>query len=365
MLVAGHDEYWTSTIRTAFDTARDRGTNLAFLGANNGYWQVRYANGEQTVVGYKSFADPETDPALQTVRFRELGPPRPECLLEGVQWEGGLRTSGDPPRGYTVVAPAGDPWFAGTGLATGSVLPGLVGPEWDTASCSRPGETRLFHYEGGPANADAVRYTAPSGARVFSAGSLQFAWGLDDYPPRSTGVPNQVFPALQQFVRNALADLTRPASPLVSGQPRRNAVVLLVAPSVDPRIRTVVVRRGSREICRLTTGTCTERGLAGHRTYEYAATAVDEWAESAAEQVRVSVPNTPPAVSLRRVGATVVARAADTDGDRLTYRWRANGKAVQARGSRLHLTTGRYRVTVDVRDGHGGRARATLAVRVG
>src|SRR5262249_37045915 len=157
-------------------------------------------------------------------------------------------------------------------------------------------------------------------------------------PPRSTGVPNQVLPALQQFVRNALADLTRPASPLVSGQPRRNAVVLLVPPSVDPRIRTAVVRRGSREICRLPTGTCTRRGLAGRRTYEYAATAVDEWAESTAEQVRVSVPNTPPAVSLRRVGATVVARAADTDGDRLAYRWRVNGKAVQARGSRLRLT---------------------------
>jgi N,N-dimethylformamidase beta subunit-like, C-terminal len=37
VMVAGHDEYWTSAIRDAFDNALADGTNLAFMGANEGY----------------------------------------------------------------------------------------------------------------------------------------------------------------------------------------------------------------------------------------------------------------------------------------------------------------------------------------
>ena len=32
---------------------------MLFMGANTGYWQVRYENGRRTMVGYKSAADPE------------------------------------------------------------------------------------------------------------------------------------------------------------------------------------------------------------------------------------------------------------------------------------------------------------------
>jgi hypothetical protein len=206
VIVDGHDEYWTSRIRDAFGAARDAGTNLAFVGANIGYWQVRYENDENTIVSYESPADPISDPALQTVQFRGLTPPRPECELLGVQFQESMSSSGDPPRDYRVAPDAlGDPWFAGTGFTDATVLPNLVGPEWDTTRsffgdlCSKPGLKVLFHYEGSPISADAVRYTAPSGARVFSAGSLEFAWGLDDFPPRTTGVPNVVIPGLQQF----------------------------------------------------------------------------------------------------------------------------------------------------------------------
>src|SRR5205807_7488832 len=50
VMVAGHDEYWTKTIRDAFDAARDRGVNLAFMGANIGFWQMRYEDDRQTIV---------------------------------------------------------------------------------------------------------------------------------------------------------------------------------------------------------------------------------------------------------------------------------------------------------------------------
>ena len=55
-------------------------------------------------------------------------------------------------------------------------------------TCRFTSLTTLFHYEGPPGNADAVRYVAASGARVFSAGSLQFVWGLDDF---RTGAPGK------------------------------------------------------------------------------------------------------------------------------------------------------------------------------
>src|SRR5207244_811030 len=100
-----------------------------------------------------------------------------------------------------------DPWFAGTRFTATSTLRGLVGPEWDRVvspkdawTCAFPGLTTLFHYEGEPGNADAVRYVADSGARVFSAGSLRFVWGLDDF---RTGAPGTADPRLQQFMRNA------------------------------------------------------------------------------------------------------------------------------------------------------------------
>lgn len=207
VILAGHGEYWTKEIRDALDQARDAGVNLAFMGANTGYWQMRYEDDERTIVEYRSAsADPQPDPALDTVRFRHLVPARPECRLLGVQF-GAQRAANDPPRAYTVNAAAlSDPWFEGTGFVAGDTLPDLVGYEWDALStgCISPAPTVLFQYVGAPANAHAVRWTAPSGARIFSAGSLQFAWALDDWGGHS----HPASPKLQRFMRNVLADVT-------------------------------------------------------------------------------------------------------------------------------------------------------------
>ncbi len=203
VMTAGHDEYWTTTMRTAFELARDAGVNLAFMGANTAHWQMRYEDGGRAIVEYRSGdRDPEPSTALKTVRFRDLVPARPECQLLGVQ---SLAIgSGD----YTASA-AGytppDPWFAGTGFTASSTLPGLVGYEYDTLvdGCVAPAPTVLFHYSArNNPNADAVRSIARSGARIFASGSIRFSTGLD--PLRGRGDPR-----LQRFMRNALADLTR------------------------------------------------------------------------------------------------------------------------------------------------------------
>ncbi len=239
VITAGHGEYWTRQERDAQDGARDRGTNLAFLAANIGYWQIRYEDGERTIVAYKSTDDPNPDPSAKTAMFRELQPLRYECELLGVQHAGGLLNWGT--SDYVVpAAMAGDRWFANTGLTAASTLRGLVSVEADSIppgataawSCGHA-VTVVFHHEAGSAwagNADAVRYTAPSGSEVFSAGSLQFVWGIDDFSPDGLG-HGLVDPRLQQFMRNALSELTEPPNVL---PPRVAASAPPSAPSGAP-----------------------------------------------------------------------------------------------------------------------------------
>ena len=117
VMTLGHDEYWTHTMRDAFEEARDAGVNLAFMGANDAYWQIRYEDDRRTLVEYRhSELDPEPDPALKTTTFRELDPPRPECELLGVGY-GQIGDSQD----FTVNdAALTDPWFRGTGFVARS-----------------------------------------------------------------------------------------------------------------------------------------------------------------------------------------------------------------------------------------------------
>ena len=247
VITAGHGEYWSKTTRDAFDAARDQGVNLAFMGANTGYWQIKYSDDRHTIIAYKSTYDPEPDPALKTAMFRELVPPRDECALLGIQFQT-VRLN-FPPSDYTVQAAAiGDAWFAGTGFNAGDVVKGIVSVETDTipgtqtaaSSCGHE-LTVFFHLDRGGdqvGNADAVRYTASSGARVFASGSLTFAWGLDDYPPNPDETQGLVDPRLQRFMENALGDLSAPSAP----PPPPPPPVALTA----SRIRHTPARAGKR-----------------------------------------------------------------------------------------------------------------------
>ena len=209
---SGYDEYWSKRMRDAFEAARDSGTNLAFMGANIGDWQIRYENDRRTIAEYRDAStDPVRNPARKTVRFAELVPPRPQCELMGTGYEA-TRGANDPPRSY-VVNPAAlqDAWFQGTGFTATSELPDSVGYHWDSIKpgCAVPPLTVLFRYQGTtsngtPTSAEVVRYTARSGARVFSVGSLQFVWGLDNYYGHD--VPRDA--RLVHFMRNAFTDLS-------------------------------------------------------------------------------------------------------------------------------------------------------------
>jgi hypothetical protein len=207
-MTSGHDEYWTGEMRDAFDAAMAEGVNLACMGANTAYWQIRVEDEERTMVEYRwRAADPEPDRALKTEMFRNLDPTRPECLLWGVQYQEGLTPARQPPRHYQLEpACLTHPWMRETGFEHPATLEDLVGYEWDTIQegLEPQDATVFFHYDCEISNADALAHRAPSGSLVFAAGSLQFSWGLDDW-----GCEGHVDERLQCFMRNALEDLCK------------------------------------------------------------------------------------------------------------------------------------------------------------
>jgi hypothetical protein len=215
VITAGHDEYWTKQIRDQLDAAQSTGTNLVVMGANTGYWQMRYDPTYRTIYEYRSaLLDPDPNPATKTVRFRQLTPSRPECALEGEQETGGLNASPANPNFSVATGALTNPWFNGTGFTQPSQITGVVGYEWDTAG--QPGcpvVQTLFTWSGtnvygAPSTATSTMFTAPSGARVFDAGSFQFSWALDSY-----GHAPPVNPSAQLFMQNVLDDLSRPLAP--------------------------------------------------------------------------------------------------------------------------------------------------------
>lgn len=220
-LSVGHDEYWTWEMRDHVEAARDAGLGLGFFGSNIAYWQVRLepgASGEpyRRMISYKydytsdpfyTDGDPSNDRKV-TTQFRLAPVNRPEEDLIGVMY------AHDPVNVDLVVDDASSWAYAGTGLVTGSTLPGLVGYEVDKMFTSTPGRARLGHspYTGASGATEwshMVTFTAPSGATVFATGTLQWTWALDTYgegPP--PGHTSRRSAAAEQVTRNVLARLT-------------------------------------------------------------------------------------------------------------------------------------------------------------
>jgi N,N-dimethylformamidase beta subunit-like protein/F5/8 type C domain-containing protein/putative Ig domain-containing protein len=204
-IVAPHDEYWSWSMRDTVERGRDAGVNLAFLGANISYWQIRFepsssGDPDRTVIGYKDLAsmDHPSDPRYTTTLWRNI---RPEGELIGVDYNGVF----DYNPADIVITNASHWLFNGTGLTNGSILPNVLGYETDSLSAYRPsGTIRLAHSpfpKSSPqVNANMSIYTAPSGAEVFAVGTVWWTMGLDDIRP-SRGV----VPAVQQITANFLA----------------------------------------------------------------------------------------------------------------------------------------------------------------
>ncbi len=197
LLSLGHDEYWSTPMRDGADQAVAAGVNLAFLGANACYRQIRFqpsaiGPNRQQICYKDASEDPLTgqNDALVTVNWPQPPVDRPEAQLIGSTYQD-VEADAD-----GVIADPTHWVLDGTGLAAGRHLPQLVQGEFD----------RYVPGGAGPTNADVIAhsivpnrddnysditwYTVPNGGGVFSTGNASWVNKLS----HSTLIPPNTVP---------------------------------------------------------------------------------------------------------------------------------------------------------------------------
>ena len=268
-LSVGHDEYWSAAQRTNVETARAHGVNLSFFSGNEIFWKTRWENSidgsgtaYRTLVCYKeTTANAKIDPTpvwTGTWRDPRFSPPadgnRPENALTGT-----LFMNNDTGIPYAITVTSDDAkmrFWRNTSVATlasGAVatLPvGTLGYEWDTDPDNGqrpPGDFRMSTttitsngvlqdygtvYGAGTLTHYLTFYKHSSGARVFSAGSIQWAWGLDANHDRGNTAAD---PNMQQATVNLLADMGAQPNTLQNG-----LVFATASTDTTPPVSTIV-----------------------------------------------------------------------------------------------------------------------------
>jgi hypothetical protein len=157
----GHHEYQTWRSFDLVERYRDLGGNLAFLSANNFFWQVVLKDNK----------------IWRIKKFRDRG--RPEARLVGVQYRANDRGGRAQP--YVVTNRDGAPWlFAGLPFTNGQTLgTARYGIEFDMVTPdSPPGTTVVAEVNPGlpdpSIRGQMAYYETPAGAKVFAAGTLGF-----------------------------------------------------------------------------------------------------------------------------------------------------------------------------------------------
>ena len=264
----GHDEYWSGTQRANVEAARDAGVNLAFFSGNESYWKTRWepsydgtSTANRTLVCYKeTWANAKIDPSSEwTGTWRDprfATPPNggyPENAMSGTMYQsntGGFAI--EVPYGYSKARIWRNTSVASTAPGgTATLAPNTLGYEFDTDMDNgfRPAglvdlshnveqvDQKMLDYGStvGPGTVvhSLTQYRAPSGALVFSVGSIQWAWGLDSsHDGVTTGDPNV---DMQQATVNVLADMG--ARPTTLASPG----VVAASPSADTTAPKAVI----------------------------------------------------------------------------------------------------------------------------
>jgi methionine-rich copper-binding protein CopC len=254
----GHDEYWSGPQRANVEAARDAGVNLAFFSGNEVYWRTRWETSIdgsgttfRTLVCYKeTHANNILDPTNEwtgTWRDPRFTPPKigggnPENGLSGQIFMVDRGPGGNTGTSFQVPSQFADLRFW-RNTAVAALQPGQVatlgdqvlGYEWDEdldngfrpaglvplSVTTQDVPEYLLDYgtSVGPGTAThrLTMYRADSGALVFGAGTVQWAWGLDG---THDGPKTKPDPAMQQATVNLLADMgVQPGSLPVSLMP--------------------------------------------------------------------------------------------------------------------------------------------------
>jgi hypothetical protein len=275
-VTTGHDEYWSGPQRANVEAARDSGVNLAFFSGNEVFWKVRWENSidgtstpYRTMVCYKeTLAGAKIDPTSTwtgTWRDPRFSPPsdggRPENSLTGtIFYVNGVGSDNDGTLSIKVPAADGKMRFwrntPVASLSAGQIytLPAqTLGYEWDidADNGSRPAGAFPLSttvqtltadylldygatYGAGTATHHLMMYRAPSGALVFGAGTVDWAWGLNSNHDDPFGAPQPADAAMQQATVNLFADMHVQPATLQSG-------LVPAFPSADSTAPTSVI----------------------------------------------------------------------------------------------------------------------------
>lgn len=246
LMSLGHDEYWS---QEEFDAYYNRifkqGKNTMFLSGNTAYWRVRYgdlhSSGEgRQLICYKNSLIKEGEMGKRNfdpITFTKQGALKstglfrgaigfPENRLMGVGYESYFK---DKNLRFTYKVKNIIPWiFEGTNLKIGDKLADVIGYEWDNTSLfyqDIPGLTEynahipmidrerlhilfegdVIDAQGKPGHAQAVYFETDAGAKVFSAGTIRWAWGV--------GKPGFIDEQFQKINENLIIGLIKNHDP--------------------------------------------------------------------------------------------------------------------------------------------------------
>jgi len=224
LLSLGHDEYWSLAMRTNAQTALAEGLNIAFLGANACYRQIRLEPSplgpDRHVVCYKSAAEDPltgTDNAQVTVNWDQSPVSNPESTLTGATYQD-IDADAD-----MVIADPTSWALAGTGLVAGQRLPRAVQGEFDryVPGPSAPADADIIAHSPIPNRhgnySDVTWFTVAGGGGVFDSGNASWVGQLADAPLIPSNVLQAPVPGvtdhLQRIMLNVYSVLGRaPAS---------------------------------------------------------------------------------------------------------------------------------------------------------
>lgn len=261
-LSVGHDEYWSGPQRRNVENARDAGVNLAFFSGNELYWRTRWEKSidtsqtdHRTLVCYKeTWAGNKIDPSsewtgtFRDLRFTSSSDVVPENALSGTMY---MANHDDLPirvpaaqgknrfwRNTTVAQqPAGEVaqlqdhtvgYESDEDIDNGYRPAGLFRLSTTTGSTPERVTTYGPDVEPGTTTHHMTMYRADSGALVFSAGTIQYAWALDGV---HDGGDDSTDPALQQATVNVLADMDAQPLTVMTGMVATTASTDTTAPT--------------------------------------------------------------------------------------------------------------------------------------
>ena len=290
---SGHDEYWSNEERANVEQARDAGRHLAFFSGNEMYWKTRWNTNYRTLISVQGNVVERQGGSVAAVdrhmarsRFSTPNPPfsdggRPENAVSGQIFTVDCCAS-------LMTVPEADGrmrLWRDTDLATTAIsdddrnLPfGVLGYEWDEDLDNGARPAGIVHmstttldvpervvdygnnFPPGRATHHLTLYRKGN-ALVFGAGTVQWAWGIDD---QHDGDAQPTDWRMQQAMVNLFADmqvqpatLQRTMRPTTRSSPRQRRRTR--SPRHPPSVPSSVSNRSCRAARRsLITGTASD-----------------------------------------------------------------------------------------------------------